>query len=148
MTLRTLCVHNGSIHGCLSFNFPDSQQLYNSANPDAPWGGGWPVPRRPCAAVTHRSCHVPFSCLLVAASKGPACFMLGLVVNHQWIASSVLLCLKQPWALIRAALWWQNDAQGTETHEELFQCKRALSCFSPLFPLNHSPLWAGAGLID
>lgn len=114
MTLRTLYVYNGSIHGCLSFNFPDSQQLYNSADPhEALVPLGWML----CKAVANAAlpscgCHTelprPPSPVpsLVTASKAPTCFVSPAcwVVNHQWIGSSVFLYLKQPWTWMNASL--------------------------------------------
>lgn len=93
MTLRTLCVYNGSIRDYTSFSFVGSQQFYNSANPRealAPWGRSvrcWLMLRSPGVAVTRR-CHVPLLLQSVGGSfQRTSVFhvgcMLGLAVNHQ-----------------------------------------------------------------
>lgn len=62
--------------------------------------------------------------------------VLGLVVNHQWTASSVFLYLKQPWTLINAVA--QQCLRHRGTSKALLVQEVALSCCSPPFPLNHS----------
>lgn len=146
MTLRALCIYNGSIHDCMSFNFLESQQLYNPANQneafspvgpfvDVCWGDGrhcislaWQLNGTGLTVPPYTHCRFPFLLSVGGSIQSTNLFhvgcVLGPVINHQWKASSVLLCLKQPWTLINVALQWQNNAQGTYAHEKLFQCKR------------------------
>jgi len=142
MTFRTLCIYNGSIHDCVSFNFLESQELYNSANQnealgplgrfvDVCWGDcrhrislAWQLNGAGLTVPRYSQCHFPFLLALGGSFQSTSLLhvscVLGLVINHQWIASSVLLYLQQSWMLINVALQWQNNAQGTYAHEKLF----------------------------
>lgn len=142
MTFRTLCIHNGSIHDCVGFNFLESQQLYNSANQnealsplgrfvDICWGDcqhrvspAWQLNRAGLTVLPYTHWHVPLLLPVGGSFQSTNLFrtdcVLGPVINHRWIASSVLLYLKQGWTLIDVALQWQNSAQGTYAREKLF----------------------------
>lgn len=157
MTFRALCMYNGSIHGCVSFNFVESQQLQNSANQNeapSPLGDFVDICRGDCRHCISRwwqcrgadltvpscnPCHIPTLLSVGGSFQSSNLFctecVLAPVINHHWIAGSVFLCLKRPWTLINVALRSQNNCQRTYAHEKLFQCKRWLCpapCVSPL----------------
>lgn len=168
MTFRALCMYNGSIHDCVSFNFVELQQLQNSANQNealSPLGDFVVICRGDCQHCISRwwqrrgadltapscsPCHIPTLLSVGGSFQSSNLFrtdcMLGPVINHRWIGGSVFLCLKQPWTLINVTLRSQNNCQRTYAHEKLFQCKRWL-CPAPFVsPLPSSLSYSLPGL--
>lgn len=168
MTFRTLCIYNGSIHDCVSFNFLESQRLYNSPNQneafsplgrfvDVCWGDCqhrislvWQLNGVGLTVPLYTHCHIPLLLSVGGSFQSTNLFhvdrVLCPVINHQWIVSSVLLYLKPSWTLINVALQWQNNAQGTCTWKAPLVQELAFSYVLPTLPFKWFPSWAGLDL--